>query len=122
MAISAANSVASGRRSVALGLEGRDRLCGFCCEVVAAGLDRGNGPRFEVVDPGAGRVQPLALLALLCDGDRHRFLGSVERTGRVAHLLIEDQQRVLIGDLLGDRDGASAHERDQGLEHPCLRL
>jgi len=50
---------ASSQRSIAFGLEGRNGLCGFCREVVAFARDGGNGTRLEILDPGAGRVQPL---------------------------------------------------------------
>jgi hypothetical protein len=32
-------------------------------------------------------------------------------------LLVEDYEGILIGDFLGDRDGPSADQGDQGLEH-----
>ena len=72
---------ASSQRSIAFGLEGRDGRRGLCREVVAFGRDGGNGTRLGILDPGASRVQPLALLALLRDGDRQRLLSSVERSG-----------------------------------------
>ena len=113
---------ARGRRSIALGLEGRDRLRRLACEVVATAFDCGNSTGLQVLDPVPGAVEPLPLLNLLGDGDRERPLGPVERSGSIAHLLIEDQQRVLIGDLLGDRHGAAANQRDQSLEHWWLAL
>ena len=67
-----------------------DRLRGLCCEILAAGLDGGHCASLEVIDPRAGRLETLVLLALLCDGDRQRLLGSVERSHGIAHLLIED--------------------------------
>jgi hypothetical protein len=90
--------VARSQRSIAFGLEGRDGFCGLCREVAASGRDGGNGTRLQILDPGPGRVQPLPLLALLDDGDRQRLLGSVERPGSIAHLLVEDRQSILIGD------------------------
>jgi hypothetical protein len=113
-AISAAKKGASGQRCIAFGLEGRDGLRRLCREVVAFGRDGGNGARLEILDPGPGRVQLLPLLALLRDGDRQRVLSSVERPGSIAHLLVEDRQGILIGDLLTDRDDASANQRNQG--------
>lgn len=112
---------ASSQRSIAFGLEGRNSLCGLCREVVAFGRDGGNGTRLEILDPGPSCVQPLPLLALLGDGDRQRLFGSVERPGGIAHLLVEDRQGILIRDLLTDRHDASANQRNQVFEHPCLR-
>jgi hypothetical protein len=105
---------ARSQRSVAFGLEGRDGLRGLCREVVASGRDGDNRTRLQILDPGPGRVQPLPLLAFLRDGDRQRLLGSVERPGSIAHLLVEDRQGILIGDLLTDRGDASANQRNQG--------
>jgi hypothetical protein len=53
---------ASRCRGIAFGLQGGDRLRGLCCEILAAGLDRGDRSRLEIIDPGAGRIQPLAFL------------------------------------------------------------
>jgi hypothetical protein len=59
----------------------------------------------------------LALLTILRDGDRQGFFGFIVRPAGVAHLLVEDQERVLIGDLLGDSERASSDECNQRLEH-----
>jgi hypothetical protein len=67
-----------------------------------------------------GRIEPLALLAFLRDRHRQRLLGSVECPGRIAHLLVEDLERVLIGDLFGDQRGASSDQCNKGLQHACL--
>jgi hypothetical protein len=45
------------------------------------------------------------------------WLGSVECSRSIAHLLFEDQQHVLIADLFGDRYGATVNECYQSLEH-----
>ncbi len=47
---------ASGRRSIALGLEGGDGFSRLVRKIVATAFDGGNGTRLEVLDPGPGRV------------------------------------------------------------------
>ena len=108
---------ASRCRSIAFSLEGGDCLSRLGCKVVTAGFDGGDGARFQILDPGARCFQPPAFLVLLCDGDRQRLFGSVERPGGITHLLVEDYEGMLIGDFLGDRDGPPANQGDQGLEH-----
>ena len=98
--------------SLAISAANRARAVSEASRSASTGLDRGNRSRFEVLDPRASAVQPLALLTLLRDGHSQCLLGCVERPGGVAHLLVEDQQRVLIGDLLGDSVGASSDECD----------
>ena len=47
---------AGGRRGVALGLERRDGLGCLGCEVLASGLEGGDGARFEIRDAGTGCI------------------------------------------------------------------
>src|SRR5262249_45541549 len=77
--------------------------------------------RVSIRDPGGGRIEPLALLVFLRDCHRQCLLGSLHRPRRIAHLLVEDQERVLISDLFGDQRGASSDQRNKGLQHACLQ-
>jgi hypothetical protein len=71
-----------------------DLLGGVSCEIFPAAIERGCGPDLEIGNPGIGGVEPPSLLLILGDGQRQRSLGAIEGRGRVAHLLIEDEERI----------------------------
>ena len=73
--------------------------------------------------PRVGGVEPAAFLLVLRDRQRQRPLAALDGRGRIAHLLVEDQQRRAIFQFLPGGGDAAAEECQNGFEHwptPCV--
>ncbi len=84
---------ARGHRGIALGFEIGDRLRGFAGEVLPTAFERRRGAHLEIGDPGVGGLEPPAFLLVAGDRQCQGPLRAVDGRGRIAHLLIEDDQR-----------------------------
>ena len=66
------------------------------------------------------RLQALSLRLVLRDRHRERALGALDAGRRVADLLVEDQQRAAIRELLLGAERRAAEQGHYCLEHRCL--
>ncbi len=105
------------RRGVGVGLQHREPLGGLLGQILAPALQCGHGPLLEIDDLRSYLIEALRFLTLLRHRQRQGFAGAFDRGSGVAHLLIEQGQRVLVLDPLFGLEGAPAHEGHNCLEH-----
>ena len=97
-----------------------DRLGGLGGKLLAAAVEGCDGALLEVGDAGERRLQALSLRLVLRDRDRERALGALDPAGRVADLLVEDQQGAAVGELLLGAESRAADQGEYRLEHRSL--
>jgi hypothetical protein len=98
-----------------------DRLGRLGGEVLAARRERRARALFEVGEALEGRFEPRALRFVLGDRHRQRPAAAIERAGSVTNLLVEEEERGAVGNLLFGGRNAAADQGRQGLEHEGLR-
>jgi hypothetical protein len=106
-----------GHRRVTVRLEAGDRLGGLSREIVAAAIECGGSADFEIVDAGIGGVETPSLLLILGDRQCQRPLGALDGGGRVAHLLVENEERVAALQFFSRGSHAAPEERQNSFEH-----
>ena len=106
-----------GHRRVAVGFEIGDRLRCFAGEIFPAAIERGGGADFEIGDAGVGGVETAALLLVACDRQRQRALGTLHGRGRIAHLLVENEQRRAVFQFFPRCSHAAPEKRQNSFEH-----
>ena len=106
-----------GHRGVAVGLEIGDRLCRLAGEIFPAAIECGGGADFEIGDAGVGGVETTALLLVAGDRQRQRALGAFDGRRRIAHLLVENEQRRAVFQFFSRGSHAAPEERQNSFEH-----
>ncbi len=105
------------QRRVAIGLESRDGFGGVPGEILTAAIERRNCAGLEVSDAGNGGLQPAALLLVLRDRQRQRSFAALDGSGRIAHLLVENEEGRAVLQLLAGGGYAASEKCHDGLEH-----
>jgi len=77
---------------VAVRLQRGDRRGRFARQIFPATIESRGGADFQIGDAGVGGVETPALLPIAGDRQRQRPLGPLDGCGRIAHLLIEDEE------------------------------
>src|SRR5262249_3278979 len=98
-------------------LQRRNRLGGFADEVLASSPQCSQRARFKLAGARHNRLQTPAFRLVLGKRERQRAPCAIGCGRGVADLLIEDQKRIPIGEILFGRCGCPPHQCPNRLEH-----
>ena len=106
-----------GHRGIPLRFEIGNRRRGFPGKIFPATIERRGGAGFEIGNAGIGGVEASALLLIPGDCQGQRPLGALDRSRRVAHLLIEDEKGIAALQFFSRNSHAAPEERQNRFEH-----